>query len=134
MKTVYDDDSFEPFFEFIDSPVRKPAFFDLSEIFEKLFLTALGTLVPITLALFVVPAGLVAAGVILTGMVMRCLGFRGTLTEWSVLIAIGFVLVALSVPAVTPDHSRRNSLERQRQAKLKNGLLPPAPAAGKSHP
>ena len=73
---------------------------------------AIGALIPIALAVLPGLAGIVATGLIIAFEVAICLSVRGSLTEWAVVIAIGFVLFALALPAVNPHQSRRNPRNR----------------------
>jgi membrane protein implicated in regulation of membrane protease activity len=118
MKEIWSDPSWKLLVRIFASP-RFPVFvITLPESGWKLIFLAFGALIPIVLALLPVPAGLVASGLIIVFTTMICMSFRGSLLDWGVLAAIGFVLIALAIPAMKPDHSRRNEWERRRQAKL----------------
>ncbi len=89
----------------METGLHKPRF--------KLFhLAVLVAVLALVFAIVPASASPPVAGVIILGAFLRSVTNRITPIEWLVLAAIGFVLVALVMPPVTPDHSRRNRMIR----------------------
>jgi hypothetical protein len=97
------------------------------DLLLKLFLMAWCVLIPIAIALLPVPAGLIAAGVFLTGAILKCFHFRGTFLEWGVLATSGFVLIAMGLPSVGGGeaHIRNARRKAEWEAKRSHQKVPP---------
>jgi hypothetical protein len=89
------------------------------DLLLKLFLMVWCALIPIAIALLPVPAGLIAAGVFLTGAILKCFHFRGTFLEWGVLATSGFVLIAMGLPSVGGGEAHIRNARRKAEWEAK---------------
>ncbi len=64
---------------------------------------------------------------VLIALAVMILEAQLSLVERGVILAIGLVVGALLMPAVTPDHTRRNQIRAESQARDRPMPLPPAP-------
>jgi hypothetical protein len=71
--------------------------------FKLFHLVALVGLLAVPMAILPTPASLLAAGLILVGSILWSVTDRFTLIEWAVLVAIGYVLTMLTMPAVSTN-------------------------------